>query len=59
MTENTIVISVDGDQWCALLGTDLQSGYAGFGSTPSDALRELARQLDVAPWNFSTEVLHV
>lgn len=28
----------DGDQWCALLGEDLQTGVAGFGETPSKAM---------------------
>lgn len=27
----------DGDQWCALLGTDLQDGLAAFGATPMEA----------------------
>lgn len=28
----------DGNQWCALLGTDLQSGVCGFGDSPQDAM---------------------
>ncbi len=28
----------DGDQWCALLGGNLQEGIAGFGDTPSAAM---------------------
>ncbi len=28
----------DGNQWCALLGDDLQVGIAGFGDSPSDAM---------------------
>lgn len=31
-------LSIDGDQWCALLGDDLVSGLAGFGKTPADAM---------------------
>lgn len=31
-------LSADGDQWCALLGDDLQSGVAGFGNTPGAAM---------------------
>ena len=31
---------IDGDQWCALLGEDLQSGIAGFGNTELEALAE-------------------
>lgn len=29
---------LDGDQWCALYGDDLQAGVAGFGATPSLAM---------------------
>ena len=28
----------DGNQWCALLGDDLQSGVCGFGSSPHAAM---------------------
>ena len=31
-------LSIDGDQWCALFGDDLQSGVAGFGSSPQEAM---------------------
>lgn len=31
-------LSVDGDQWCALLGDNLQEGVAGFGDTPAAAM---------------------
>ncbi|WP_368647923.1 hypothetical protein [Castellaniella ginsengisoli] len=31
-------LSVDGDQWCALYGEDLQSGVAGFGDSPAAAM---------------------
>lgn len=31
-------LSVDGDQWFALYGADIQSGVAGFGSTPAEAM---------------------
>jgi hypothetical protein len=34
-------IYIDGDQWCALLGEDIQSGVCGFGDTPEKAF-----------WNF-------
>lgn len=30
-------ITKDGDQWCALLGDNLQEGVAGFGDTPNKA----------------------
>lgn len=32
-------ISIDGDQWCALYGADLQAGVAGFGDSPDAAMR--------------------
>ena len=31
-------LSRDGNAWCVLLGDDLQSGIAGFGSTPAEAM---------------------
>lgn len=31
-------LSFQGDQWCALYGEDIQSGVAGFGDTPSEAM---------------------
>lgn len=32
-------ISIDGNQWCALYGENLQDGVAGFGDTPEAAMR--------------------
>jgi hypothetical protein len=32
-------IFMDGDQWCALYGDDLQNGVAGFGDSPDKAMR--------------------
>lgn len=31
-------ISVDGNQWCALYGENLQEGVAGFGDSPAEAM---------------------
>jgi len=31
-------LSLDGDQWCALLGDNLQEGFAAFGDTPDEAM---------------------
>lgn len=31
-------LSIDGNQWCALYGDDLQSGVAGFGDSPELAM---------------------
>lgn len=39
-------LSVDGDQWCALYGADLEIGVAGFGDSPDKAMRDFD-----ARWN--------
>lgn len=31
-------IGIDGNQWCALYGEDLQNGVAGFGDSPALAM---------------------
>ena len=31
-------LSIDGNQWCALYGVNLQEGLAGFGDTPEKAM---------------------
>lgn len=31
-------LSIDGNQWCALYGENLQDGVAGFGKSPADAM---------------------
>lgn len=33
-------LSLDGDQWCALYGANLQDGVAGFGDTPALAMAD-------------------
>jgi len=34
---------IDGDQWCALYGTNLQDGVAGFGDSPANAMWDFDR----------------
>ena len=34
---------LDGNQWCALYGTNLQEGVAGFGDSPDLAFRDFDR----------------
>ena len=34
------VLSVDGNQWCALYSANLQDGVAGFGDTPAAAMTD-------------------
>lgn len=36
-------LSIDGDQWCALYGENLQDGVAGFGKSPADAYVDFDR----------------
>ena len=31
-------LRIDGDQWCAIYGDDLQCGVAGFGDSPAEAM---------------------
>ena len=40
-----VKIEKDGDTWCALVGEDLQCGFAGFGNTPFRALSALGVEL--------------
>ena len=37
-------ISIDGDQWCAIYGKNLQEGIAGFGDTPEKAMFDFDEQ---------------
>jgi len=46
--EMTIRVFRDGSEICALIGPDLMEGDAGFGDTPSAALRALADVLEHA-----------
>jgi hypothetical protein len=36
-------LSVDGNQWCALYGDNVQDGVAGFGDSPADAMWDFDR----------------
>ena len=37
-------LSVDGNQWCALYGDNLQDGIAAFGDSPADAMSKFDRE---------------
>lgn len=41
-------ISIDGNQWCALYGANLQDGVAGFGDSPADAMRDFDKAWSAA-----------
>jgi len=47
MTEPSVLyrpgLSIDGNQWCALYGEDLQNGCAGFGDSPELAMLDFNR----------------
>ncbi len=47
-----VKIYLDGDQWCAMVGEDIQSGVAGFGDTPLQALIEMVDSFYLQPWNL-------
>lgn len=38
-----LVPVIDGDQWCYLLGEDLQSGVCGFGDSPFNAAADFSK----------------
>jgi hypothetical protein len=44
----TIKIYLDGNKYCALVGSDLQEGLVGFGDSPKFALRNLLENLLLA-----------
>lgn len=37
-------LSIDGNQWCALYGENLQDGVAGFGDSPEEAMRDFDKE---------------
>ncbi|SDS77997.1 hypothetical protein SAMN05216496_2404 [Pseudomonas sp. Z003-0.4C(8344-21)] len=47
MTEPSVLyrptLSIDGTRWCALYGSDMQTGVAGFGDSPSEAMCDFNR----------------
>lgn len=45
--DEPLKIFPDGNQWCVLLGENLQDGYAAFGDTPAQALRAFERAYEV------------
>ncbi|HXF15339.1 MAG TPA: hypothetical protein VN517_19475 [Terriglobales bacterium] len=43
----------NGNRLCALIGPELQTGLAGFGKTPAEALRDLAHVIETHRFDFS------
>lgn len=41
-------LSIDGNQWCALYGENLQDGVAGFGDSPDETMKDFDKE-----WNKS------
>jgi hypothetical protein len=52
MRDAGIRIGLDGDQWCALIGGNLQEGLAGFGATLGEAIEALGVEVQRVGWNF-------
>lgn len=52
-----IVITKDGDSWCARIGEDLQLGEVGFGADPISALINLRTKLPSETIEVSPELL--
>jgi hypothetical protein len=52
-------ITKDGNQWCALLGDNLQEGVAGFGDTPNKACYafDAAWNTPIAPHDDITRII--
>jgi hypothetical protein len=40
-----ILLYIDGSNWCALLGENIMEGYFGSGTSPSDAVEDLAQSI--------------
>jgi hypothetical protein len=51
-----ITITKDGDGYCALIGADPMRGRMGCGASPSDALRDLATQIEIYGWRFQSGI---
>ncbi len=41
-------LAIDGDQWCALYGANIQEGVAGFGVSPAAAMADFDRAWSTA-----------
>ena len=42
------VLTIDGNQWCAMYGDDLQNGVAGFGDSPEAAMADFDKSWSTA-----------
>lgn len=47
-----VEISLDGNMWCALVGSNPQEGLAGFGQSPVEAIRALCDELEQHTWGL-------
>ena len=39
-------LSIDGDQWCALYGKNIQDGVTGFGKSPQEAMNDFDKNFN-------------
>lgn len=49
--EFNIQVFKDGNQWCAMIGPNLQEGIAGFGDVPSEAVVRLTHHEAFSEWS--------
>lgn len=49
---------IDGDEWCALFGENIQDGVAGFGKSPAKAMYafDCAWEKEISPAHAGTQV---
>jgi hypothetical protein len=47
MQDIVIKLNKDGDEWCALIGENIQEGICAFGKTPIDALVGIGDLIEV------------
>ena len=52
MIDLYVKMSLDGSKWCALVGENIQEGIAGWGTTPYEAIKELASELEREDYQF-------
>jgi len=45
-----VLLVLDGNQWGAIIGRNLQEGISGWGDTPAQALRDLSFRIEAEGW---------
>jgi len=50
MNSENVLLILDGNQWGAIIGRNLQKGISGWGDTPAQALRDLSFRMEAEGW---------